>query len=367
MAGEQMIDILAAAGARAWVDRRAVVDTSDIVAVLARRKLLHCPPTARRRLWSWPVRCDATADSPTAAAIDHETSAALREAQWIARRQARRSADDGAPRWCACTHRVVRRALREAADARIRDAHGAHLVLAIVADSMCCGNRTLAEAGLSPREIEPTVLAASNRDGRVRAPALTQLAALGALSHPPPRKGRRYVGRVLLRRLGASAVAYAVGTEAARQAIRTGAKQIGAVHVLAGICAVGFQQRRTTWVYAGIDDHGEAADLLARLGLTYPEFAVVVARTEPDPGWGDPYGPWRLSPGDPGYAPSGRAVFRLAQSYVDYLGQAAVTSDHLLMGCIEVDSPAVRAAVAKAGADYEALRTQAARMLIASP
>ena len=37
------------------------------------------------------------------------------------------------------------------------------------------------------------------------------------------------------------------------------------------------------------------------------------------------------------------------------------------MGCIEVDSPAVRAAVAKAGADYEELRTQAARLLIASP
>jgi hypothetical protein len=52
---------------------------------------------------------------------------------------------------------------------------------------------------------------------------------------------------------------------------------------------------------------------------------------------------------------------------VDYLGRPAVTSDHLLMGCVEVDSPAVRAAAKVAGADYDALRTQAARLLIASP
>jgi hypothetical protein len=367
MAGEQLIDVLAAAAVRAWLDRRAVVDTADLVAVLARRKLLPSPRTVRRRLWAWPVRCDATGDSPTAAAIDHEATGALREALWIARRRARRSADDVAPRWCACTHRVVRRALREAADLRIRDAHGAHLVLSVIADRTCCGYRALAESGLNVVDVHASVLAPSNRDGRVRAPALSQLAALGVLTHPAPRTGRRFFGRMLLRRLGASAVAYAVGTEAARQAVRTGAKEIGAVHVLAGICAVGFQQRRTTWVYAGIDDRGQAADLLARQGVKYPEFAVAVARTDPDPGWGDPYGPWRLTPGDPGYAPSGRTVFRLAQSYVDYLGLDTVTTDHLLMGCIEVDSPAVRAAVTKAGADYEALRTQAARLLIASP
>jgi hypothetical protein len=170
---------------------------------------------------------------------------------------------------------------------------------------------------------------------------------------------------MVLRRAGTAAVAYATGTEAARQAIRSGADRVGAVHVLAGISAIGYQQRRTTGKSAR--KHDAAADLLIRLGLDYPVLAMAVARTDGDPGSRDSFGPWRLAPGDPGFAPAGRAVFRLAQSYVDYLGHAAVGSDHLLMGCIEVDSPAVRTAVTKAGADYEMLREQAVRLLIASP
>jgi hypothetical protein len=231
MAGDQMIGILAAAGSRAWRDRRAVVDTADIVAVLARRRELRCGYRARRRLWTWPRRCEAAAHTPALAAIDHEASAVLREALWIARRRARRSAGEVALRWCSCAHRVVRRALREAADMGVGDAHGAHLILAIVVDPVCCGYHALAEAGPDPRDIQPTVLASAGRDGRVRAPALAQLAALSALSHPPPKAGRPWAGRMLLRRLGASAVAYAIGTEATRQAARCGAAEIGAVHV----------------------------------------------------------------------------------------------------------------------------------------
>lgn len=360
MAGEQLIQLLAEAAVRARLDRRPVIDTADLVAVLARRRILHCRRSERRRLWARLAWCDVPAEPASAAAIDFEASAALREAQWIAHVPAR---------WCGCAHRVVRRALREASDVRVADAHGAHLLAAITGDHTSCGYRVLAEVGLSPREIQPTVLAAVHRDGRVRAPALTRLADLGALSHPPPKPGRRLLGRHALRQIGATGpVAYAIGGEAARQAVRADADEIGAVHVLAGICAIGFQHRRTHWVYApGLGDHDEAAGMLARHGLEYPEFSLAVARTDPDPGSWDRFGPWRLDPGDPGWAPSGRAVLRFAQSYVDFLGHAAVGGDHLLMGCIEVDSAAVRTAVTKAGADYEALRTQAARLLIASP
>lgn len=63
MAGEQMIDILAAAGSRAWQDRRAVAETADIVAVLARRREVRRGYRARRRLWTWSVRC-TWVDSP---------------------------------------------------------------------------------------------------------------------------------------------------------------------------------------------------------------------------------------------------------------------------------------------------------------
>lgn len=362
MAGEELIGLLGAAGVRAWLGRRPMADTADLVAALARRHHIPGPREPRHRLWTWPVRCDRPHEPATPTAIDHEASAALREAVWIARAKAGRPADEAAPRWCGCAHRVVRRALRVAADLRVRDAHGGHLVQAIAGDPTCCGYRALTEAGLNPREIRPAGL---DQDGHVHAPALRQLMKLGALAHPRPNPLRRATGPLALRRAGASAMAYAIGTEAARQAVRTGVDQIGAVHVLSGICAVGFQHRRTTWVFEG--GHDQASELLARLGLAYPEMEAVVARTETDPGSGDHYGPWRLVPSDPGFAPTGRAVFRLAQSYVDYLGHRAVAGDHLLMGCIEVDSPAVRAAVTKAGADYEELRRQAARLLIASP
>src|SRR4051812_48615997 len=228
MAGDELIDVLAAACERAWRGGRTVVDTADVAAILARRRLVPGRAAARRQGWHWPHRCDVAADPADAAAIDHEALAALREAVWIGRTRAGRAADEAAPRWCRCAHRVVRRALREAADVRVRDAHGAHLVLAMAKDPTGCGHRALAEAGLSPRSLPPTLLAVVSRDGRVRAPALDQLSRLGALDHPKPRIGRRLLGRMTLQRAGAGAVAYAVGAEAARQAIRCGADQIGA-------------------------------------------------------------------------------------------------------------------------------------------
>ena len=63
MAGEELIDLLGTACERAWLDGRTVVDTADLAAIVARRRLVPGPARARRQLWSRPYRCDLPAEA----------------------------------------------------------------------------------------------------------------------------------------------------------------------------------------------------------------------------------------------------------------------------------------------------------------
>jgi len=379
-ASEEIIHVLTAACVRAWKERRSVTGSSDVLIELSRR-IKPFRDAISRETWNLfeeraarePLDYCDRAQHPVASvgkAIDCEVSGTLREAKWLGRRRLRLGRDEAGPDWCQCVSSVLGRVFKDAAPAGVPDPQAAHLMLGIFSEAGSGAHRIMSDLGVDLSAVQRASVSGSviRKSGSVYAPASHILTVVGAISSPDPvilRWMAKPIGWAVVRKTGVGAVAFAIGSEATRQAVRSGSLVTRVPHLLVAMSAVNQQRVRLGWRYRrAYEEHNSGGETLARWGLDYPAVTRLLVCGQQDPhGAVDPRRPWRVDAGDPFFDAAVVQVFLQARDLAASLKHARVSSDHLLMCSLTSVAVDIGQLLAPSGVNVGGLRRDVARQL----
>lgn len=330
LAGSSIINALADSVRIGSKHRQDTVASDDVLAELIAR--LGLPGGGLVRIRSKRVPASGESDSldcgaagqgePAAAEMagttNHvEVSSALREADWLARRRLRLADDAQTPRWHDDVSRALVRALRDAADCGVTYAHAAHLLLAILSDKGNCAHVLMKRIGATAESVVGSVSLTSSvrRNDDVLSPAVEGLRISGILMSASPAIST-WIGRAILAasRQGFGPIALALHREAVRHAVRLGAHQVGAVHLLLAMCSMDMQLRSMGLEVADqYANDNRAGEILRGHGVDYLSIAAKAVTIKLQDAPVDTRPRWRGKRADPPCRADLAAVFETAK------------------------------------------------------
>jgi len=362
--GPSVVDVLSLAAAAAWRDGNPTITTGHMLAALSRRSTMFKywvgghRKALRRMLWQEEV--PGSYPDHTGPHQLLNVSQALQEAHWFARRILRKDREVAGPVWGEQTWLAMREAL-ESPDGAVSTLNPAHLLAALLT-----GDSNQAQRFLYERQINVSDALHSggvpdqlSLDSPRLESAAFRTASTGLTESDVPTLVHKVL-RVRIRqvwRLGP--LSCIVGLEARRQAVRTGNRVSGLLHVLAAILELEAQlsSRRRAWRTEFASDN-RAGEVLSRWGLQHESvIRHVWFDRNSIPGDVDTARGWSKQ-WDPPMAQDVTTVLYRAEKLAAGDGRRFAGTVHVLRALLEEPTGSVLAFVANQGINVVGVRNE---------